>query len=182
MMRFGLCALAVLGMAACSPGAIKVETDGGETVEINGRGGYTLQVVGSDSQQVYVVTSPDGRSAAAKVEGEVSSLLGSAEAQNLVATNQAALAAAEPAGEDVNISLPGFSLKVTENGPNGESGRVKMKAMGFDLDVDAKDSADGERAVVRIGGADAKSAREFIEGADGLSAETRAEMLRKVGL
>lgn len=182
MMRFGLCALALLGMAACSPGGVKVETDNGETIAINGGGGYTLQVVGSDAEQIYIVTAPDGRSAAAKVQGEVSSLLGSAEAQKLVSAHQAALATAEPAGDDVNISLPGFSLKVTENGPDGESGRVKMKAMGFDLDVDSRDGADGERAVVRIGGADAKSAREFIEGADGLSAETRAEMLQKVGL
>jgi len=182
MMRFGLCALALFGVTACSPGKIEVGTDNGETVVVNGRGGYSLQLVGSDSRQIYIVTAPDGRSAAAKVEGEVSSLLGSAEAQNLISTNQAALATDAPAGEDVNISLPGFSLKVTESGPNGESGRVKMKAMGFDLDVDARNTAGAERAVVRIGGADAKSAREFIEGADGLSAETREEMLRKVGL
>ncbi|MBL8559713.1 MAG: hypothetical protein JNM47_13385 [Hyphomonadaceae bacterium] len=180
MMRFGLCALALFGMAACSPGPVSVQTEDGETVQIGGRGGYTLQVVGDDAERIFVVTAPDGRSAAARAAGETSSLLGAAEAQNLISTHQAALAAA-PAGEDVSIRVPGFTLEVTDGGADGRD-RVKMRAMGIDLDVDADETDAGDRAVVRIGGVDEKSAREFIEGADGLSAETRAEMMKKLGL
>lgn len=182
MMRFGLCALALIGIAACSPGKIEVKTETGEAVVVAGRGDYTLQVVGDDGAQVYLVTAPDGRTAAAKVEGGVSSLLGPADAQNIVSSQKAALAETAPTGEDVSIRLPGFSLDVSENGTDGDRGRVKMRAMGIDLDVDADEGAAGDRAVVRIGGVDEQAVRDFIEGADGLSPETRAEMLKKLGL
>lgn len=193
MMRFGLAApalaLALIGLAACSPGKVEVVGANGEKVTVNGRGGYTLQVVGDDAAQVYIVTAADGRTAAAKVEGEVSTLLGPAEAQNLVAGQQAAMAAASADkgggkdGDQVNIQVPGFSLQVSGDESNGDRGKVRMKAAGFDLDVNSDDDGTGnERAVVRIGGVDADSAREFIDGADGLSAETRAQMRAKLGL
>jgi len=192
-MRFGLAAsalaLALIGLAACSPGKVEVVGDNGEKVTVNGRGGYTLQVVGSDATQIYVVTAPDGRVAAAKVAGQVSTLLGAAEAQNLVAGQQAAMAAASAAdgadksGDHVNIQVPGFSLQVAGDDSNGDHGKVKMKAAGFDLDVNSADDGTGkEHAVVRIGGVDAESARKFIDDADGLSAETKTQMLEKLGL
>lgn len=183
MMRFGLAALAVMGLAACSPGKVEVTGDNGESVTVNGGGGYTLQVVGAEKDQVYIVTAPDGRSAAARVTDGVSALMGSGEAQNMVAAQQAVMEA-EPGegGDDVHISVPGFSLKVKDGQGGGDRSHVQMKAAGFDLDVKADDSGDGERAVVRIGGADEKSAREFIDGADGLSAETKAQMREKLGL
>ncbi len=188
MARFGLAALALLGLAACSPGKVEVIGDNGEKVVVNGvgRGGYTLQVVGDEGAQVYIVTAPDGRTAAAKVEGEASALLGPAEAQNMVSRQQAAMAdvdRGEGRGEHVNIQVPGFSLQVTGDDADGERGTVRMKAAGFDLDVDSDDDGSGnERAVVRIGGVDAESAREFIDGADGLSEETKAQMREKLGL
>jgi hypothetical protein len=184
MMRFGLAALALLGLAACSPGKVEVSSGNGETITVNGRGGYTLQVVGAEKDQVYIVTAPDGRSAAARVTDGVSAIMGTGEAQNMVAAQQAALGP-DPGdgGDDVHISVPGFSLKVRDGDAEG-SGRssVKMKAAGFDLDVNADESAGAERAVVRIGGADEKSAREFIDNADGLSAEVRAQMREALGL
>lgn len=183
MMRFGLAALALIGLAACSPGAIEVGTDSGEKITVNGRGGYTLQVVGAEKDQVYIVTAPDGRSAAARVTDGVSALMGTGEAQNMVAQQQAAMGP-DPGegGEDVHISVPGFSLKVKDGEGNGDRSRVQMKAAGFDLDVNADESGGSERAVVRIGGADAKSAREFIDNAEDLSPEVRAQMREKLGL
>jgi hypothetical protein len=187
-MRFGLAALALIGLAACSPGKVEVTGDNGEKVVVNGRGGYTLQVVGDDAAQVYIVTAPDGRVAAGKVEGEVSTLLGPAEAQNMVVRQQTAMAAAsaergEGKGDNVNISVPGFSLHVSGDDANGERGTVRMKAAGSDLDVKSDDDGSGnERAVVRIGGVDADSAREFIDGTDGMSEETKAQMREKLGL
>lgn len=182
MMRFGLCALALLGLAACSPGTVEVNGANGDRVVIGGKGGYTLQVVGSEAEQVYLVTAPDGRTAAAKASGGASSVIGAAEAQTLVAGHQSALSETGPGGDDVNIRVPGFSLQVSDGGPSGGRDRVRLKTFGIDLDVDADEGAGGDRAVVRIGGVDAKSAREFIDGADGLSAETRAEMYQKLGL
>lgn len=188
MVRFGLAALALIGLAACSQGKVEVTGDNGQKVVVNGRGGYTLQVVGDDGAQVYIVTAPDGRTAAAKVEDGVSALLGPAEAQNMVARQQAVMAAAsaerdEGQGDDVNISVPGFSLQVSGDDTSGDRGTVRMKAAGFDLDVNADDDGAGnERAVVRIGGVDADSAREFIDGTDGMSEETKAQMREKLGL
>jgi len=183
MMRFGLAALAVLGLAACSPGKVEVTGENGERVVVNGRGGYTLQVVGAKDDQVYIVTAPDGRSAAAKVTGGVSALMGTGEAQNMVAAQQAAMGPdTGEGGEDVHISVPGFSLKVKDGEGEGGHSRVQMKAAGFDLDVNADETGGSDRAVVRIGGADEKSARDFIDGADGLSDETKAQMREKLGL
>ena len=192
MVRFGLAgpalALALIGLAACSPGKVEVTGDNGEKVTVSGRGGYTLQVVGDDGAQVYVVTAPDGRTAAGKVEGEASTLLGPAEAQNMVTRQQAAMAAAsagrgEDKGDNVNISVPGVSLHVSGDDANGDRGKVQMRAGGFDLDVNSDDDGAGnERAVVRIGGVDADSARQFINDTDGLSEETKAQMREKLGL
>lgn len=187
MMRFGLAAplmaLAVMGLAACSPGKVEVTSENGETVVVNGRGGYTLQVVGAEKDQVYIVTAPDGRTAAARVTDGASALMGAGEAQNMVAAQQAAMGPEPGAGgDDVHISVPGFSLKVKDGQGDGDRSHVQMKAAGFDLDVNADETGGSERAVVRIGGADAKSAREFIDGADGLSPEVRAQMREKLGL
>ena len=189
MMRFGVAALALFGLAACSDAKVEVRGDNGEKVVVNGAGGgYTLQVVGDDGAQVYIVSAPDGRTAAGKVEGEVSTLLGPAEAQNMVTQQQALMAADSAArgdgkGDDVNISVPGFSLQVSGDESNGDRGKVRMKAAGFDLDVNADDDGTGnERAVVRIGGVDADSARQFINDTDGLSEETKAQMREKLGL
>jgi hypothetical protein len=186
MVRFGLAALALIGLAACSPGTVEVTGDNGEKVTVDGSGGYTLQVVGDDAAQVYIVTAPDGRVAAAKSEGEVSTLLGAAEAQNAVARQQTAMAAASAdgsGGENVNIQVPGFSLQVSGDGGNGEAAKVRMQAGGFDLDVNSADDGTGnERAAVRIGGVDADSARQFIDDTEGLSAEVKAQMREKLGL
>jgi hypothetical protein len=187
MLRFGLAALALIGLAACSPGKVEVTSDNGEKVVVHGSGGYTLQVVGDDAAQIYIVTAPDGRVAAAKSEGEASSLLGAAEAQNAVARQTAQMAAAETAAgdsksDDVNIRVPGFSLQVSDDGSTG-GGKVRMQAGGFDLDVNSSDDGTGnERAVVRIGGVDADSASQFIDDTDGLSEEVKAQMREKVGL
>jgi hypothetical protein len=187
-MRFGAVGLALIGVAligpaACSPAKIEVSRDKGERVVVSGRGGYTLQVAGAEAEQIYIVTAPDGRIAAARAAGGVSALIGAAEAQNLVVGQQAAMGPGPKDGEsDVHIAVPGFSLRVKDGGEKGERSTVKMSAAGFDLDVDADGGGSGERAVVRIGGADAESAREFIDNADGLSADTRAKMREKLGL
>lgn len=186
MVRFGLAAalsaLALIGLAACSQGKVVVAGENGEKITVSGQGGYTLQVVGGEAEQVYIVTAPDGRVAASKVAGGVSTVLGAGEAQNMVASQQAAMGP-DPVegGDDVHIAVPGFSLKVNE-GESGDRSRVTMRAAGFDLDVNADDTNGAERAVVRIGGANEKSAREFIDGAEGLSDETRAQMREKLGL
>jgi hypothetical protein len=82
------------------------------------------------------------------------------------------------------VRAGGFSLSISASdaGPAADIARIELNAGGSSVLIDAGDDASRKRALVRIGGADAEAARNFIEEADGLSAETKARMLRALGL
>jgi hypothetical protein len=94
----------------------------------------------------------------------------------------------EPAerGEDpdrVRIRLFGLEIDVEENGAD-ETAVVSMP-LGFGggkLTVDARDDADGERALVTIADAKAKNAREFVDDIEDATRDQRDAMKAHLGL
>jgi len=145
-------------------------------------GGYTLEVRADDNLQVFLVTAPDGRQAAGRVESGVSSFMEGAQIQSLGAMPPTP---SPPAGDEaVSVRAPGFSLSIAgESDAGGEGGgRVAINVGGHSVEVNAEEAGVNDRAHVRIGGVDAGEAREFIEGADELSADVRSQMLAALGL
>lgn len=191
-------AAAALALAGCSVGA-----DGGQSPSAVPAEGYTLQVVADDSRQIYLVTHSDGRAAAAQVENGVSSMTDAEQAQALVSERLGVLG---PSEEPVAIRFPGFQMSIAgqDGGPQGDRVRIAISAGGREIVVDAEDSDgdnhgaaeaearisesakvnvdDADRAVVRIAGASERDAREFINEAEDLSAETKAQMLAALNL
>ncbi len=143
---------------------------------------WTMQIAGAGNEDaVFLVTSPDGRTAAARVAGGVSTLIADTEAQGLISTAQAALSE-DPPPEKVAIAAPGFSLKVSgDNAGDGERGRVRINVGGVSVAVDGDDT-NGDSGVVRIGGVNEEAALKFIEDIDDLSPEVKAQMREKLGL
>ncbi len=83
----------------------------------------------------------------------------------------------------VKLSLFGLKIDVEEKG--ADENAVITMPLGFGggtLTVDARDDADGERALVTIEKAKAKDAREFIDDIDGASRDARAAMKAHLGL
>ena len=145
---------------------------------------WTMQVLGSDGDRVYLVTGPDGRTAAARYKSGVSTLIGAAEAQSFISTNVEALAAAgPPPPQKVAISAPGVSIKVAGDDTEGDNsrGRVQIKIAGVSVDVDGAEGADGH-GQVRIGGVDRNAALKFIDENDDLSPDVKKQMRDKLGL
>ncbi len=144
--------------------------------------GWTMQIAGAgDDDAVFLVTSPDGKTAAARVSGGVSTLIADTEAQGLISTSQAALSE-DPPPEKVAITAPGFSLKVSADDTAGaERGRVRINVGGVSVAVDG-DDADGDSGIVRIAGVNEEAALKFINDIDDLSPEVKAQMREKLGL
>jgi hypothetical protein len=162
------------GAAACS-----VET-GGEgasvNVETGASGGYMLDVRADETARAYIVTSPDGKSVAGEVRDGASALV----EQGRIA---ALLGPPPTPGDDpkVAIKAPGFSLNIDGNERAG--GRVAIDVGGKTV-VDVTGSGDGDAAHARvhIAGVDANAAKDFIEDADKLSPEVKAQMMAELGL
>jgi hypothetical protein len=173
-MRGVLAGLAVLALAACSEADV-ANSD-------NPPGGYTLEVRADDDVQVYLVTSPDGRTTAARATDGVSGLMDVEEARafTVLPANE------EPMPEVVALRLPGFDLSIAAEGAqtSSDSARVSINAGGRQVEVDARDSggAETDRAHVRITGASEGDARDFINDAEKLSPEVQAQMLAALGL
>ena len=174
----------LLVVAALFTGACSVETNGGAA---DSHGGYRLEVRASEAEQIYLVTAPDGRVAAARAQDGQSTLLGASDIRALAPP----MARNTTAGDDnhtVSIHAPGFSLQASgddEGKSDGGQAHLSMNAGGQSIEIDADsdtgDASDG-RAHVVIAGADEKTARDFIAHADKLSPAVQAQMLSQVGL
>ncbi len=172
----------VLVCAAC----VDLNTD----VEEGTRGadapsGYTLEIRASEAERFFVVTSPDGRSVAARASEGASALMAETEVQALLAS-----APAPEADEQrgvVSIRLPGINLSVSGDGAGaGEGGgRVSVDAGGRSVEVNAGVGGPGgndDSAQVLIRGVSETQAREFIAKSDVLSPSVQAQMLAGLGL
>lgn len=166
-------------------GACSVEVGGDPD---NPPGGYEMQVFAQDDAQIYLVTGPDGERAAARVDNGASSVIDANEARLALGEARAAAADAGPPPDDqhVHISLPGFELSVAADEDEASDGldraRIKIRAAGREVNVDAAGEDESGHAVVRISGASAEDARDFIDDAEDLSAETKQQMLSDLGL
>ncbi len=164
-------------VCACAPEGSLEGAPAGES--------YTLEIRASETDQTYLITAPDGRVVGARAAEGASALMNSERARALID---------DPPSMDVppevlSLRVPGFDLRINaeEGGADGESGRVALSigAEGQQIVVNAEEGAPGDadnRAYVRISGADEDAVREFVEDADGLSTEVRAEMLAGLGL
>lgn len=172
-MRALFAGLTMLALAAC--GAPEMA----ERAPVEG---YTLEVRAASDAQVFLVTAPDGRTAAARTAGGVSSLMDVEAARAFTV-----LPAKENTPPEVlAVRLPNFELSIAAEGDAaGEDGaRVMINAGGRQIDINARDdgSAEAGRAHVRITGASAEEARDFVADAEELSPEVQAEMLAALGL
>ena len=179
-MRHVLIAAALLG--ACS---VDTLSNGAEDTA----GGYEMQIAASADGQIYLVTGPDDSAVAARVaEGGGSELFEVDAARLALGEARAAAASAADLGDAPKhfaIRGPGFELSVdASDDSEGQDGRaqVSINAGGRQINVDASGRDSSGNAVVRIAGASAEDAREFINDADQLSAETRRQMLEQLGL
>jgi len=146
--------------------------------------GWTMQVLGEETNQVFMVTGPDGKRAAARVTGGESVMVADAEAQTLFADAQTALSR-DPPDEKVSIQAPGVSIKVSaDEDATGEAerGRVRIAVGGISIDVDGDEGSGDGRGTVRIAGVNAEAAHKFIDEAEDLSPEVKRQMREKLGL
>lgn len=175
-MRLALVSI-LFALAAC---------DGGTTTADNAAAppGYTLEVFAHDAEQIYLVSHDDGTAAAARVENETSALVAPEDARTLLAERQAAFG--PPAGEDEAVRVRAGSLSLTisgkDNGDGQDSVHIEAGSGRGSFSLDASDEGDNDRARVRITGADAEMARDFINDAEELSPEVKTAMLEALGL
>lgn len=138
--------------------------------------GYTLEVLATEGDQIYVVSHPQtGEATAARVHNGASALLDLQTAQALLTERQAAIGAQQR--EVISFSVPGLSFSVRSDDPNSDTAQVQIQAGGQEVNVNADGSGAGENAVVRITGVDAQAARDFITEADGLDPGVQQQML-----
>ncbi|MDX2274988.1 MAG: hypothetical protein NW206_06010 [Hyphomonadaceae bacterium] len=173
--------LVVVGLVALL-GACSVEVDSAD----GPAGGYEMQIAADETTQIYLISGPDGVRTAARVEAGVSGVMDSNEARLALGEARAAAADAGPpsGNERVRIDLPGFEFSVAadENGAASERAQIKINAGGREVHVDASGEDEAGRAVVRITGASADDARDFINEAEDLTPETKQQMLTELGL
>lgn len=178
-MRAFVVAVALLA-AACVDGKPQAGDDlaGGPGAE-----GYTLELRASEGEQIFLVTSPDGRTAAARASQGVSALLDGEALRALPA------AESDPQMQEVvSLRMPGIDLSVSgapdSKGEDG-AGRVAINVGGRSVEVDATEGGPGgadDNAHVLIRGVPESEAREFIAKADALSPAVQAQMLAELGL
>lgn len=180
-MRWAIAALA-LGLAACDGSTTTSPSADGTTASADS---YTLEIRAMEEVQTYLVTAPDGRIVGGRAANGVSALLDADRAQSLAAEP---MPAGEPQPEVMAMRWPGFEMSISGDGEdaNGENGSVNISIGGEQqVEVRANEGGPGDAddsAYVRITGADEDAAREFINDAEELSAETKTEMLGALGL
>jgi hypothetical protein len=180
-MRLIFVALTALTLAACDA---SVSSKGGDAAA----DGYTMEIRADASQQTYLIVGPDGRTVGARAAEGASAVMDSARAQALVGDPPPR--SGEDAPEVLSLRVPGFEMSVrgTDDGTTEENGQVQLSIGGGDgqhIIVDADEGGPGEaddRAYVRITGADEDAVRDFINDAEELSAEVKAQMLAELGL
>jgi hypothetical protein len=146
--------------------------------------GYTLEVRADAGEQIYLVTSPEGRTVAARVADGVSTLMETSAVRALAATPTDETSMEEV----VSLRMPGVDLSVSGD-PNqkGEEGggRVSINVGGHSIEVNASEGGPGQtddNAHVLIRGVPESEARAFIVKADQVSPAVQAEMLAALGL
>jgi hypothetical protein len=177
LMRVWIASLAALA-AACS-GDITVDGDAapGES--------YTLEVRATEGEQTYLVIAPDGRVVGARAAEGASALMNSDRARELAGDPPPQ---GETPPEVMSLRLPGVDMTINAEGDdNKENGRaaVSINAGDHSVVVNADEGGPGEaddRAYVRITGADEDAVRDFVNDAEELSPQVKAEMLAELGV
>jgi hypothetical protein len=149
-----------------------------------GQWSYNIVATGSDTQ-IFLFQRPDGLQVAARLKGGASEIIDAGMARATFSERRAALAAAQPGSatkETVAIKVPGVSIKVDENGGEGESATVSINAGGRSVQVLSDGKEGGEEAVVTVTGGNEKDVRDFIEEQKALSAEVKAALKTAMGL
>lgn len=142
--------------------------------------GYTLEIRADASEQVFLVTTPEGRIVGARAAGGASALMETGAARALAGAPAAQRA--EAGLEVFSLRLPGLDLSVSGE---EEGGRVSIDVAGHTVQVEANEGGPGDlddRAYVRIAGVPEAEVREFIATADPLSPQVQAQMLAELGL
>jgi hypothetical protein len=179
-MRWMIAALALSFVAACDGAAVSTDSDSTAAPE-----GYILEVRAMEAVQTYLVTAPDGRVVGGRAASGVSALLDESRARSLASEPPPQ---GEPAPEVMSLRMPGFEMSVggSDEDADGENGQFSLSMGGEqNIEVRADEGGPGEAddvAYVRITGADEAAARDFINDAEELSAETKTEMLGALGL
>ena len=175
-MRVWIASLAALA-AACS-GDVTVDGDAapGES--------YTLEIRATEGEQTYLVIAPDGRVVGARSAEGASALMNGDRARELAGDPPPQ---GETPPEVMSMRFPGVDMQINADEGEGETGRanVSINAGEHSVIVNADEGGPGEaddRAYVRITGADEDAVRDFINDAEELSAEVKAEMLGELGL
>jgi|GEM_PF-2345794 len=183
-MRWIIAALALGALAACD--GTTSETGAAGDAQTPSTSGYTMEIRASSAEQTYIIVAPDGRTVGARAAETASAMMDAGRAQALFADPP-------PEGEEMPevfaMRLPGFSMSVagTEDDGDGENGRVNLNIGGDGQNVivradEGGPGEEGDRAYVRITGADEDAVREFIDEQEELSAEVKAEMRTALGL
>jgi len=179
-MRVFLFALAAL-CAACSPLA-------------GHKGGYNLEIRASDDAQFFLVTTPDGHVVGARASKGQSAMMDDDAIHALLATTPAAATTSatdtstgtSTNPNNVSIQAPGVSIQASgdDNGKDNGDAHVTLGGgnNGPGIHIDAHGNGDSGNAHVVINGVDAKTAHDFITGADDLSSDTKAQMLAALGM
>ncbi|MDX2237443.1 MAG: hypothetical protein NW203_07755 [Hyphomonadaceae bacterium] len=171
---------AALALAACT-----VETTAPTLTSGDAAGGYTLELFAANDAQVYRITTPDGAVVAAQASGDASMMTPATEVQGFF---ESMPAAPRPEEADVAIRLPGVDLRVAgQKGGATDQARISINVAGKEVLINAEDNGvegdqDTGQARIRITGADADAARDFIADADGLSEEVKAQLRTAAGL
>ncbi|MFZ4122792.1 MAG: hypothetical protein ACOYKM_14160 [Caulobacterales bacterium] len=176
-------ALAALTLAACSeqgsigaPPTAEQQARRAAEIEAQAANGYTLEVFESEGDHVYVVSHPQtGRQTAARAHAGVANLMDADEARTLLGERQSAMAV--PSQEVLNFSVPGFAFAVKADGSESENAQIALQIAGQSVNINAQGPDGAGSAVVRITGADADSAREFITKADEIDPGVQQQML-----
>lgn len=177
-MRVLIATLALLGAAACS-----VDVDSSDGTGAPSAGGYTVEIRADEGEQIYIVSGPDGARVASRSASGTSALLNASDLNRLAAAP--APETGPPGENDVSIQAPGFRLRASGNTGEQGGGHVSMNIGGSQVQVDAHGNGPGEaddHANVRISGLSADDARAFINDADTLSDDVKAQMLAALNL
>lgn len=175
-MRIVAALAAMVFAASCS-----VDPDSGEFETGLNEGGYTLEARVSDTEQVFLVTAPDGRQTAGRAVEGASALM---DASAIQALADAPIETGQHQ-EVFGLRLPGVDLSVRGDADgSGDGGSVSLDIGGQSVEIDAQDGGvnGSDRANIRITGVDEAEAREFIAKADQLSPGVQAQMLAQLGL
>ncbi|MBI1250806.1 MAG: hypothetical protein GC189_04970 [Alphaproteobacteria bacterium] len=178
-MRFIMIVLAAAALAACTVETSTTTTATSGEAAAPGEG-YVIELLADDDVQTFRITNPEGVIAAAQVSAGASAMVPAQTVQALFET----VSPGPPEDADVVLRAPGFNLQVSGEEGRDERAHVAINIAGKDILVDAQDHGPNgqERAVVRLSGVNAETARDFIDDAEDLSPDVKAELKAAAGL